>query len=117
MLCADLVDLQFRDKSGRTRYAAANLEDISISGACVQMDTPIPLQAAVQITYPGGVLPGRVCYCIFREIGYFIGVEFDPGHRWSQRRYRPQHLVDPRRLTLRAAGRARTSTSPTVPGI
>ena len=45
-----------------------------------------------------GELAGRVRYCVFREIGYFVGVEFDPGCKWSQRSFKPLHLLDPRRL-------------------
>ncbi len=33
MLCADLVDVRWKDKSGRACRAVANLEDISQSGA------------------------------------------------------------------------------------
>jgi hypothetical protein len=106
MLCADLVDVRWKDKAGRTRRTVANLEDISLSGACVQVDLPIPLQTTIQISYPNGELQGRVCYCIYREIGYFLGVEFEAGFRWSQRHFRPQHLLDPRRLVSRAASRA-----------
>ena len=79
MLCADLVDVEWRDEGGRVRRTVANLEDISLSGACLQLDLAIPQHAGVKITYPNGELAGRVRYCVFREIGYFIGVEFDPG--------------------------------------
>ena len=106
MLCADLVDVQWKDKNGRVRRAVANLEDISLSGACVQVDTPIPAETTLRISYPKGELQGRVCYCVFREIGYFLGIEFEPGFRWSMRQYRPQHLLDPRRLVTRTAIRA-----------
>ena len=105
MLCADMVELQWRDKAGKTRRNMANLEDISLSGACLQVDEPIPLQAPVQINYPRGELSGKVRYCIFREIGYFLGIEFDPGVRWSARDFRPQHLLDPRRLVIRSINR------------
>jgi hypothetical protein len=98
MLCADIVDVQWKDKNGRTRRAVANLEDISISGACVQVDKPIAPQTTLRISYPEGELLGKVCYCVYREIGYFLGIEFEPGFRWSLRQYRPQHLLDPRRL-------------------
>jgi hypothetical protein len=98
MLCADIVDVQWKDKNGRTRRAVANLEDISISGACVQVDKPIAPQTTLRISYPHGELLGKVCYCVYREIGYFLGIEFEPGFRWSLRQYRPQHLLDPRRL-------------------
>ncbi len=102
LLCADLVDIKWKDKTGRTCRAIANLEDISLSGACVQLDRPIPLHTTLQIAYPKGELQGRVCYCVYREIGYFLGIEFEPGFRWSIRQFKPQHLLDPRRLVNRA---------------
>jgi hypothetical protein len=102
MLCADLVDLQWKDPSGRTRRVVANLEDISLSGACIQLDKPIPLGSKVKLIYPKGELFGVVRYCVFREIGYFLGIEFDPECRWSMRHFRPQHMLDPRRLVRNA---------------
>ena len=101
MLCADLVDVQWRDQTGRTRRGVANLEDISLSGACLQVDRPIPLGTGFRISYPNGELMGIVKYCVFREIGYFLGIEFEVGSRWSQRHFRPQHLLDPRHLVRR----------------
>jgi hypothetical protein len=112
MLCADLVDVQWSDRTGKVRRAIANLEDISISGACVQVDTPIPLQTTLRISYPKGELQGRVCYCVYREIGYFLGIEFEPGFRWSLRQFRPQHLLDPRRLVAKAVSRIVRQPSP-----
>ena len=98
MLCADLVDIQWKDPNGRTRRGVANLEDISLSGACLQVDRPVPLGTPVYISYPNGELNGKVKYCVFREIGYFLGIEFHPSNQWSQRSFRPQHMLDPRRL-------------------
>lgn len=66
----------------------------------------MPLGTPFRIAYPSGMLMGKVRYCVFREIGYFLGVEFEPGHRWSQRQFRPQHLLDPRRLITRAIEKA-----------
>jgi len=111
MLCADLVDIQWRDPSGRTRRGVANLEDISLSGACLQVERPVALGCALEISYPNGELSGKVKYCVFRDIGYFLGVEFEQGSRWSQREYRPQHMLDPRRLMSRAINRTRTDDS------
>lgn len=104
LLCADLVDVEWKDKSGKTRRTVANLEDISLSGACLQVDCPIPLLTTVMISYPKGELSGRVKYCVYREIGYFVGLEFEQGSRWSQQSYAPQHLLDPRRLVTRPGG-------------
>lgn len=111
MLCADLVDIHWKDPNSRSRRGVANLEDISLSGACLQVERPVPLGSSIRITYPSGELIGQVKYCVFREIGYFLGVEFDPSNRWSQRAYRPQHLLDPRRLVMRATSRLRNNTA------
>jgi hypothetical protein len=105
LLCSDLVDVEWTDKTERLRRCVANLEDISLSGACLQLDRPIPLGSPMRITYPKGELVGIVRYCVFREIGFFLGVEFEDGCRWTQRRFRPQHLLDPRKLVMRAVNR------------
>ncbi len=98
LLCADLVEIHWQDKSGRTRRAVANLEDISLSGACLQLENAIPLRSRVRITHSGGEFDGEVKYCVYKEIGYFLGVKFDSTARWSQKDFKPQHLFDPRRL-------------------
>jgi len=105
LLCADLVDVQWKDQTGRVRRSVANLEDISLSGACLQVDRPVPLGTPYRITYTKGVLVGKVKYCVFREIGYFLGIEFEAGSRWSRSDFRPQHLLDPRHLINRTTDR------------
>ena len=105
LLCADLVDVQWKDQTGRVRRSVANLEDISLSGACLQVERPVPLGTPYRITYPKGVLNGKVKYCVFREIGYFLGIEFETGSRWSRNDFRPQHLLDPRHLVNRTTER------------
>jgi hypothetical protein len=42
---------------------------------------------------------------VYREIGYFLGIEFEPGSRWSEQQFKPQHMLDPRRLVLRTVNR------------
>jgi hypothetical protein len=105
MLCADLVQVYWKDRSGRSRRTVANLEDISHSGVCLQMERPLPQETRVKISHPKGEFEGSVRYCMFREIGYFIGVQFSPGHTWSQKEYKPQHLLDLRRLVDRKTGK------------
>lgn len=112
MLCADLVDISWKDQAGRTRRGVANLEDISLSGACLQVDRPVLLGADIRISYPNGELLGFVKYCVFREIGYFLGIEFHPGNQWSQRSYRPQHMLDPRRLLSRTTNQPEPDMAP-----
>lgn len=98
MLCADLVKVEWRDESGRSRKSVANLEDISLSGACLQLDDPIPLHTTLRIRHSRVAFLGTTRYCVYREIGYFIGVQFDPGTRWSEKLFKPMHLLDPRTL-------------------
>lgn len=105
LLCADMVELCWKDKGGRNRKSVANLEDIALSGACLQLDVPIPLKTPVRISHAKGELAGKVKYCVFREIGYFLGIEFDEDSKWSQKHFKPQHMLDPRRLVFRSVNR------------
>ena len=98
MLCADLVNVRWKDKSGKTFRAVANLEDISHSGACIQVDVQIPLGVQVQVAYPKGNFSGEVRYCMYRDIGYYVGLLFENGSRWSEKSFKPMHLLDPRSL-------------------
>ena len=103
LLCADLLDVHWKDQQGRRRKAIANLEDISLSGMCLQMEMPVPGETLLRIAHPKSRFQARVRYCVFRDTGYYVGVQFEPGCRWSVRRFRPKHLLDPRDLlALRA---------------
>src|SRR3954470_17070240 len=101
MLCADLVDVRWKDKTGKGRKATAVLEDISTSGACVQLDGPIPQNTAVKICFPKGELQGTVRYCVYRDIGYFVGLQFESDSKWSRKQFQPQHMLDMPRLLAR----------------
>ncbi len=101
MLCADMVEVCWRDQAGRTWKATGLLEDISACGACLQMETAVPLEAEIHWESPQQAFTGRVRYCEYREIGYFVGVEFEPESRWSKETYRPQHLLDLQQLIKR----------------
>lgn len=98
MLCAELVQLTYRDAAGHQRRSIANLEDISLCGACLQVERRVPDGTRVIIRYGDGQLVGTVKHCSFRDTSYFLGIEFEEGCRWSTKHYRPQHLLDPREL-------------------
>lgn len=98
MMCADMVEVFWRGYDGKRHSVMALLEDIAESGACLQLETPIPAGAVVQWQSPNQEFRGTVCYCVYREIGYFAGVQFTGSSKWSKSTYRPQHLFDPRRL-------------------
>jgi hypothetical protein len=108
MLCADMVEVRWQEPAGRKLKSTALLEDISPSGMCLQFEVPLPLGTHVHVYCPGDKLTGIVRYCVYREIGYFVGVELEPAHRWSRRQFEPQHLLDLQDLVLRSAGRSST---------
>jgi PilZ domain len=99
MMCADIVDVQWKDTAGKRRHCVGLLEDISSSGACLQLESPLPLGAEVTLKCPQREFEGHIRYCVYREIGYFAGIQFERSCRWSKRTFKPQHMLDPRTLT------------------
>ncbi|HLK66439.1 MAG TPA: PilZ domain-containing protein [Bryobacteraceae bacterium] len=102
MLCADMVEVHWKENSGRRRRAVGLLEDISPSGACLQLESAVPLGVRIHWDCPNQEFIGQVQYCVYREIGYFVGVQFDSRSKWSKKAYCPQHLLDLRQLVARA---------------
>ena len=105
MLCADMVEITWRDGVGKAGRAMALLEDISISGACLQLDSAVPIGAEVHWKSPRQEFAGVVRYCVYREIGYFVGVEFSPSSKWSKKMFKPQHLLDLQQLAQHSKGK------------
>ena len=97
LLCAELVEVSF-EQAGRSWRRVANLEDISLTGVCLQMEKSIEPETRVQIRFGDGVLIGVVRYSVYREMGYFIGIELEANSRWSTQHHKPQHLLDTREL-------------------
>ncbi len=105
LLCAELVEVIFEDDLGRKRRRVANLEDISLTGICLQLEKAVPPGTAITMSYGDGELVGIVRYCVFRDIGYFLGIQLEEGCRWSTQHFKPQHLLDPQELMDRAMTR------------
>lgn len=102
MLCADMVKVSWKDALGKRRRTVGLLEDISASGACLQLENAVPQGAEIRWTSPKQDFSGHVRYCVYREIGYFVGVEFEKDSHWSRRTYKPQHLLDLQQLVKKA---------------
>jgi hypothetical protein len=64
------------------------------------VEEPIPLGVEIRWGQTKQVFQGHVRYCVYREIGYFVGVEFDPSFKWSKKAFKPQHLLDLQTLVL-----------------
>jgi hypothetical protein len=92
-LCADLVKVTWESEDGPVCTEWAILEDISPSGACLDSEQPIPLDAMVSLQFPGEHCQARVKYCKLDQINYLVGVRFEQGYRWSRRKFKPDHLL------------------------
>jgi hypothetical protein len=95
LLCADLVEVEWKDRAGQTFRTTGILEDISRTGACLQTDVPLPVEEVVLVRH-GRKTP--ITYCDYHDIGYFAGITFTEHQHWSERVFRPKHLVDPAKL-------------------
>jgi hypothetical protein len=92
-MCADLVNVRIDDTAGR-REVIGNLEDISASGACIQLEAAAAEGADVEMVCAKCRLRGKVRYCRFTELGYDVGIEFEKRRSWTRRRFSPKHLLD-----------------------
>jgi hypothetical protein len=92
-LCSDLVELFWSDRLGWPHRANAVLEDISPTGACVQVETIIPVNAELALRLGELGLPAIVKYCTLIDGSYFVGVEFSSEKGWSPEEYNPKHIL------------------------
>jgi len=95
-----MVDVCWKDQVGRTRKATAfsrifNIRRLPANGNGGAAGGGDPLGIS-----PAGIYR-RVRYCVYREIGYFVGVQFGPDTKWSEKTYRPEHLLDLQQLINR----------------
>src|SRR5438552_1321994 len=79
LLCADVVAIEWTDKSGHICHCAANLEDISQSGLGLQVEHPLPLLTTVHISHERGELVGRVKSCVLRHSGTYWVLSLSKG--------------------------------------
>jgi hypothetical protein len=97
-LCADLVKVEWFDKidddGHRLCTESAVLEDISEVGGCVQTENPIPLGAGIMLSIQEQYFLGHVCYCVYRDYGYFVGIRFSPDTVWNADKVVPDHLTN-----------------------
>ncbi len=112
MLCAELVQVQWKDASSRTLRVVGHLEDISGTGACVQLERGVPKGVPIRIVARHKVMHGRIAWCLRTDTGYYAGVRLNADSRWSRRRFLPRHFLDPRVLAARAIAQTGGLSSP-----
>ena len=92
-LCADLVKMAWTSEPEFPRSDWAILGDISPSGACLEIEEPIPVNAVVELEFGADRCEAVVQYCKYDKVNYLLGVEFREGYRWSSNRWEPKHLI------------------------
>lgn len=93
-LCADLIRVTWSPEQELPYIDWAILGDISPSGACLEIEDPIPVATNVELEFGGDRCRAVVKYCKYDKVNYLLGVEFESGYRWSSRRWEPRHLVE-----------------------
>lgn len=99
LLCSDLIKVRL--EGAQSAEWMANLEDISPSGAIALFEQAVPAGARLSLMLGRHKFRGRVTHCTHNEIGYFVGIRFDAGKKWSRQIYEPKHLLDPMELIAR----------------
>ena len=90
-MCSELVNILIHHDDQTVQEAIANLEDISRSGACVQLEEAIRLGADIEIVCP--TCRFKVRNCRYAGGRYDVGVAFDHPRAWDATRYQPAHLL------------------------
>lgn len=103
--CSDLIEVWTRETGRWRRHGSAVLEDISKSGACVQLESPLPQGRLVRLKHPQWKVEGEVRYCLYRDLGYFVGVLVNEKHRAMLAGFKPKHLLDPARVKPKGKGK------------
>jgi hypothetical protein len=96
MLCSEIVNLHVQVGAGRKRILKANLEEIWPGGAIFWTDIRIRQYKSLFFLGGGFEFRGQVSgQKLFRGLGYLVEIQFIPGCRWSEQKYRPKHLFNP----------------------
>ncbi len=98
LLCSDLVQMTWKDGFRQTRKEFAVLENVSRAGASLLAGVPIANGTRLRLVAPNADFTGVTRYCNHVTNGYLVGVSFDVESLWSENKYVPEHLLDPREL-------------------
>jgi len=93
-LCADLIKVSWTTDLEQPRIDWAILGDISPSGACLEIEEPIPENTIVELEFGGERCQAEVRYCKYDKVNYLLGIKFRSEYRWSSNRWEPKHLVE-----------------------
>ena len=93
-LCSDIVEIFWSNHLGWPSRTKAVLEDISPTGACLQIEIPVLVGTEVALRLGDLGFPGQVKYCTLIGGGYFVGLEFSSGQRWTKEEFDPEYILE-----------------------
>lgn len=98
-LCSELMNVRVLSGDSVEREVTGILEEISASGACLQLDENPGINARLQFASLDAMgspeMEGIVMSCEYEPgIGYYVELRFSPGFLWHPATYRPKHLLD-----------------------
>jgi hypothetical protein len=70
-----VVEATWEDHGGTLRTIAARMENKSPSGACLRIETPVPVGSKLSIQSPREQFACIVKYCISDGMDYLVGVQ------------------------------------------
>lgn len=91
LLCSELVELRFKDQTGRRLAEKVLLEDVSKGGASVSSSLPVARGRQVELVADGFARRARIRFCEIGEDGYLLGLQFDD--EWDREAWQPEHLT------------------------
>lgn len=97
-LCSSLVSIRLPVSGSRERKLDANLEEISASGAYLNVEEPLhpPLPLSIVCSDSKGKHRFEgVVTASFKDpaAGCYVEIKFSPGTTWSPEIFRPNHLI------------------------
>lgn len=98
-LCSELMNVRVLSGDSADREVVGILEEISASGACLQLEEHPGINTRLQFASLDAMgspeMEGIVTGCEHDPgIGYYVELRFSRGFVWHPAVYRPAHLLD-----------------------
>jgi hypothetical protein len=95
-LCSELVSIAPARAIGDSRSFTGNLEAIGEWSLLILTEVPVRRGTEIRISTKAHTLNGIVEWCNFDEpLGCYLQVRLKSESRWSQRWFKPKHLLPP----------------------
>jgi hypothetical protein len=92
-LCSEQVSVARLTGSRSVQVVEGNLEEIGEWSALILTQNALSRGTKVRIWGKSHKIKGYVRSCKYdRMLGFFVDIGLDPGSRWSEKWFRPEHL-------------------------